>query len=289
MRAACLTSLITFGVVWAAAQTTHAQPLVAGAESIESTVVNADLVFIAKLVKLGDGKQVEGREVHAATIAIEQTLKKEVYNDEPYELLQVSIPGDAAVLTDWMERSCRLLVVYEEYAPYATTVIELVPGKMEVLTADFTLLREPETVIRAAKEALRRISPAVKRIHTFGLDVPRELIAKTRWDKYHGLILNVPVDEQLEKRALKYIRSESYREREDGVRALRYFKSDENATQLKAMLNDPGWAYLRHAQDNNGVEVRIYGVRDATYKTLKSWGVDVDMPTIREEVIRSPN
>ena len=76
--------------------------------------------------------------------------------------------------------SSRLLVVYEEYAPYATTVIELVPGKMEVLTADFTLLREPETVIRATKEALRRMSPAVKRIHTFGLHVPRELIAKTQ-------------------------------------------------------------------------------------------------------------
>ena len=105
MRAACLTSLITFCVVWAAAQTTHAQPLVAQAESIESTVVNADLVFIAKLVKVGDGKQIEGREVHAVTIAIEQTLKKEVYNDEPYELLQVRIPGGAAVLADWMERS----------------------------------------------------------------------------------------------------------------------------------------------------------------------------------------
>ena len=70
--------------------------------------------------------------------------------------------------------------------------------------------------------------------------------------------------------------SESYQEREGG-QALRYSKSDENATQIKALLNDPGWAYLHHAQENNGVEVRIYGVRDAAYKSLKSWGVDVDV------------
>jgi hypothetical protein len=288
MRSASLTSVIAIGVFLAAVEPTSAQPLFAHAESIESTVVNADLVFIAKLVKLGDATQVDGLEVHAATIAIERTLKQEIYNDESYELLQVRIARSAAVLTDWIERSCRLLVLLKDDAPYANTVIELVPGKMEVLKADFTLLREPEEVIRAAAESLRRMSPAVKRVHTFALRVPLNHVAKTRWAEYHGLTLDVPVDEQLEKRAVEYLRSENYLEREQAVRALRYFKSDENISQVEAMLNDPGWAYLHHPQENNGIEVRLYGVRDAAYKTLKSWGMDVDKPMIREEIVRSP-
>ncbi len=287
MRTACLTSLVAYGVVWAAAETAQAQPLFAHAESIESTVVNADLVVIAKLVKLGDVRQVEGREVGAATIAIEQTLKSDRTTDEPYEKLQIPIPRDTAVLTDWIERSSRLLVVYDDYAPDATTVIELVPGKMEVLTAEFTLLRDPEAVIGAAEEALRRMSPRVKRLHTFGVRVPLDLVKKTQWDKYHGLVLDVPVDDRLEKRAIEYVQSESYLEREEAARALRYFKSDENIARLEPLLADPGWAYLHHPRENKGVEVRLYGVRQEAYKTLKSWGVDVEEPLIREEAARS--
>jgi hypothetical protein len=39
-----------------------------------------------------------------------------------------------------------------------------------------------------------------------------------------------------------------------------------------------------HAEENKGVEVRTYGVRQEAYQTLKSWGVDVKKPTIREEI-----
>ena len=129
---------------------------------------------------------------------------------------------------------------------------------------------------------------AVRRIHTFGLEVPREAVAGTKREEYYKtggyLSLSVPVDERLEKRARDYCRSESYRRREEGVRALRYFKSDENIARVKRLLNDPGWAYLYHAQENKGIEVRIYGVRQEAYRTLRVWGIDVEMPVIREEV-----
>jgi hypothetical protein len=169
-------------------------------------------------------------------------------------------------------------------------MIELVPGKMEVLTADFTLLRDPEAVIGAVEDALLRVSPAAKRIHTFGLAIPREAVAETKWEEYYAtgghLVLSVPVDERLENRAHEYISSDSYQRREEGIRALRYFKSDENVMRARMLLDDPGWAYLYHAQENEGVEVRIYGVRREAYRTLKYWGTSVEKPTLREEVRR---
>lgn len=284
MRDALSKSLIVVAVLLAMGGPARAQPLIAYAESIESTVANADLVFIAKLVKFGDAEELDGRVVHNTKIAIEETLKADLFTGEPYRRLQMYMPRNESVLADWKKRSCRLLVAYDGYAPYATTVIELVPGKMQVLKADFTLLRDPDAVIRAAEEALRRMPPAVKRIHTFGLQVPRELVAETTWAEYHGLVLNVPVNEPLEKRAIKYIRSKSYQKREEGVRALRYFKSEDNISRVKMLLDDSGWAYLYHAQENNGIEVRIYGVRREAYRTLTSWGIKVEMPMIRKEV-----
>jgi hypothetical protein len=280
-------SLIALGAFLTVADEARAQPLIAHAESIECTVANADLVFIATLVEFGNAHRADGRDVHDATITIEQTLKTDILEDEPYQRLQVQVAHPVTVLTDWKQRSCRLLVAYDECAPYSTTVIELVPGKMEVLKADFTLLRDSAEVIRAAEEALRRMPAAVKRIHTFRLIVPRERVAETAWDKYYDtgyLVLTVPVDEELQNRALEYIRSESYMSRYEGVRALRYFKSDENLARVKALLNDPGWAYLRHAEENDGIEVRIYGVRQEAYRTLKCWEIDVQEPLIREEV-----
>ncbi len=81
-----------------------------------------------------------------------------------------------------------------------------------------------------------------------------------------------------------YIRSEDYQKRTEGARALRYFKSDDNIARVTTLLNDSGWVYLRHAQENNGIEVRIHGVRLEAYETLTAWEIDVGKPLTREEV-----
>jgi hypothetical protein len=285
MRTALSKSLIVFGVCLVASVPAHAQPLFPRAQSIESMVANADLVFIAKLVKFGEGKRAEGREVHEATIAVEEALKKDLFRIEPYDRLSLDVPGPAAVLADWTKRSCRLLVAHDSDAPKATQVIELADGKLEVWKSDLTLLRKPDAVIRAARETARRMPAGVRRIHTFGLKVPRELCAGTQWEKYYHtsghLVLSVPVDKQLEKRAQDYLRSESDLKRAEGVRALRHFKSDENVARIKTLLNDPG--RVVRAQDTKGVEA-FYVVRHEAYETLKAWEIDVEKPVLREDV-----
>src|SRR5947209_1628677 len=287
MRASWLKPLVAVGVSLVASVRVHAQPLFGHAESIECTVANADLVLVGKLVEFGGGGQAAERGRHEGTIDVVEVLKEGIFTGEPYRRLRVNLSYPASVLASWKDRSRRLLVAVKEDAPDATSVIDLGDERLEVLTAGFTLLREPEAVIRVAKETVRRTPAPVRRLHTFGLAVPREAVAGTRWGKDYEtgghLVLSVPVDGRLEQRAQDYLRSESYQRREEGVRALRYFKSGENIARVRMLLDDPGWAYLRHAQENEGIEVRIYGVRREAYRTLKSWGMDAEEPMIREE------
>jgi hypothetical protein len=289
MRAFWSSLLVVGGVCLLVPVRSHAQPLFGYAESLESTVANADLVVLGKLVEFEDAGQDDEREVHEAAIAVEETLKQDVFTLEPYRRLRVHVRGPASDLANWKVHAHRLLVaVKDDEAPNESTVIDLKRGEVEVLTADLQLLRDPDAVVQIARETVRRMPVPVKRIHTFALVVPRKTVVGTKWEKYYEagghLFLSVPVDERLEKRARDDIRSESYMNREQGVRALRYFKSDENLARVRRLLNDPGWAYLRHPEENHGVEVRLYGVRQEAYRTLKSWNVDVREPMIREEV-----
>jgi len=265
-----------------------AQPLFARAESIESTVANADLVFLATLVDFRAAGNDKMHHEHVVTISIEETLKQApISRDEPYQKLSLDLSRPASVLADWKARSSRLLVACQEYAPQETIVIELVRDKLEVMSAEMTLVRDPETVIRIAKETVRRMPAHVKRVHTFELQVPREIVVGTGWEQSYDtgghLRLSVPVNQQLEKRAQNYVRSKNPLKREEGAWALVYFKSDENLELVRSLLADPGVTYQQPAYEDKAGE-RIFGVRYQAYRTLKSWGINVAQPVIREEV-----
>jgi hypothetical protein len=257
----------------------QAQPLFGAAESIECTVVNAEVVVLGTFMNF-DGEHEDGTRV--ATVAVEETLK-----GAHRPARRVRLVASAMVLTTWKNQARRLLVAMTGDPPAASTVIDLADDDLAVLTADFQLLRRPDQVIQAAKGATRRM-PGVTRIDTFSLLVPGELVRETPWGQYYAtggyITLSVPVDERLEARAIGLIGSQSYMERQKGVEALRWFRSAENVERVKALLDDPGWAYLYHAQENRGLEVRIYGIRKAAHETLKYWGVNEKPPRIREEI-----
>jgi hypothetical protein len=87
----------------------------------------------------------------------------------------------------------------------------------------------------------------------------------------------------LEKWAHEFIRIDDYMRRGEAARALRYFKSDDNIARVKSLLDDPKWVYARRAEENEGLEVRLYPVRQDAYVTLQYWGVAAEEPKIREE------
>ncbi len=288
MKFPWLLSFVALSILLFVPNHARGQPLVSRAKSIECVVANADLVIVARIVEFADQKKAEASTLHKATAAVEDVLKQDFFAKEPLQRVSVHLPYSASVLSRWMDQSCRLLLAIDEDAPTASKVIDLTDEGLEILTTDFTLLQSPEEVMKMARKAVRRMPASIKRIHTFGVRVPDEAIAGTRWEQYYQtgghLVLNVPVDERLESRSHEYLRSDSYMQRVEGARALRYFKSDENIARLESLLHDPGWSYLRHPQHNDGLEVRHYGVRQEAYQTLKSWGVNPEEPVFREEV-----
>ena len=155
------------------------------------------------------------------------------------------------------------------------------------MTADVRLLRDPEAVIRAARAAVTRLPANIKRVHTFDLQVPRNVINGTSWETCYDtgghLRLSVPVDQHLEKRAQDSVRSGDPHRRAEGAKALAYFKSDENIALVRPLLNDPGVTYVQPAYEGRAGE-RVFGARHSAYETLKAWGIVVKQPVFREEV-----
>ena len=261
-------------------ESSQAQPLFGDAPSIECTILNAGSLMVGTIDRLEpnpDGSAV-------VTLAVERTLR-----GEHYDRLAIlfSVVG-AYQLQD--RREARLLVAAQGDPLVGQTVIDLSSPDLAVLTADFALLKTPDAVIEAARATLQR-RPGVERIATFRRVVPVEAVSGTRWKSLYGtggyLLLDVPVDDRLARWARETLEKPGRLvEREAAARALRFFRSDENVALAKSLLTDPNWAYQKYAEQNRGVEVRSYVVRAAAYATLTYWGVPVDQPVIREEVVK---
>ncbi|MEX0612290.1 MAG: hypothetical protein WD229_09225 [Pirellulales bacterium] len=254
----------------------HAQPLVGSTTSLEAKVALSDVVVVGKITEFK-------RRAGEATIAVEQTLK-----GKPQDRLTVQVSGSEPPLDHWKIQGSRLMLFVRERIVYVESILDLSDGELEIMTADFAVLRKAEEAIRVAKEAGGRRT-ATKTSELFNLSVPGEAWAGTAWrHRCTHLSLAVPVDDRLERRAIEYLGSKIYSQRQEGVQALAHFKSDANVARLKAMLADEGYAYLQHAENNAGIEVRHYGIRASAYEALAAWGVTVPMPVIREAVV-NPN
>jgi hypothetical protein len=289
MRCNAWAWIISFGVSSIASVPALAQPLSAKTQSIESIVANADLVFIGKLFDFRRAEESHDRDEHEITIAIEETVKQKPYpfQHEVHPKFRCRIVRPASVLANWKKHSSRVLVALDSDVPQNSSVIELTPDKLEVMSADVRLIRDPEAVIELARKAVHRLPANIKRVYTFELQVPREVVAGTSWETAYQtsghLRLSVPVDQYLEKRAQESVRSKDPERRSEGVAALAYFKSDENLALVRPLLNDADVTYFGLGKDGKPVE-RVYGVRHAAYQTLKTWGIDVKEPVIREAV-----
>lgn len=264
-----------------------AQPHVGTAESIESIAINADFVFIGTLRTLSAPNDPDARGGRTVNFEVNEILRQNLFiavNRKKFRIQSLYTPS---VLGGWLVGSSRLMVAFDGYKPSETTIIDLTPSETEVLRSDFTLIRKPEAVIDAVQETLRQVPLGIRRMHTFSLLVPAEAVAGTRWGFYYQtggyLQLSVPVNDSLQDRAVKYLASASSWNRREAAEVLRYFPSDENANRLRNLLDDSGWSYLYHPEENNGVEVRLYDVRRAAYQSLRAWGVKVDKPVIREK------
>ena len=182
-----------------------------------------------------------------------------------------------------------------------------------IFTLDLRVLDDPTAILKAVRAAATEVG-ASKGVREHVVSVARGLIHLTGRSGDVNRVV-VPVDHRLEKAAREWIQSpdevlkqlvalrpkteddlrfseaemkyEEHHLRWEGVKALRYFKSDENAAILKSLLNDPAFWHEPIEQDkDSSAEDRVYFVRQEAYETLQKWGIRVHKPVIRERLPR---
>lgn len=260
--------LLSLCVIAAMAVPAFAQPLIDTVASIDSLVINADYVYVAKIIKVRDEPIPGGSKMPGFTFDVEEYLKVPMGEELTPEIKQrgMFVAHPTTKYKDWMHRSCRLLIIYNDSSPHHPTVIELIPDRPDVFTADFRLLHDPKQIIQAAKDAIERTPSNVLRLCTLRLMVPRDLYKGTRWEDSAGLMLNVPADAQLEKWAIELLHHENPSNRLQAAQSLRYFKSERNAKKVAKLLNDP-----------------VSDVRNAASQTFKRWEMEAEPPVLRRE------
>ncbi|WP_182865914.1 hypothetical protein [Stieleria mannarensis] len=274
MRRICRISVVVLGIALIGGGDAPAQPLVDTPESLESLVVNADRVWIAKIVDVRDEPIPGGSKMPGITIAVEETLKYPLY-EQRHERMGLFVEPPTARYKAFEKHSSRLLITHSDCCQSSPKLIDLTAGKVELFLADFTVLHEPDAVVRAAKEIIRHTPTHVRQLQTVRLVIPPNVLVDTQLGPYGQLI--VPVDERLEQRAIGFLTSESYSRRSEGAKILRYFKSDANIDRLRTLLGDAGYSQQRAGDGNRS---KYDGVRNDAYQTLRAWGIEVERPVI---------
>lgn len=258
---------------------TCGQPLIGSADSIDLTVARANRVIVGRVADIVGGIRRDSADLVSVVMTVDDTLK-----GPPVQPLAVDLYATMQEVTTWRAGSHRLLVAVNATAGLHPTVIDLADEKLAVFTADFVLLKNAADVIQAARNALGATPAGGGSVQSAMLTVPPDLIKGTRWDGFMGMRLQVPADQRLERRASDILGGRGGPgTRAEAVNALRFFKSDENIQLLTALLSDPSWGYNRFAQENRGVEVRKYQIREIAYEILTNWGITVAKPITSEE------
>ncbi len=267
------------------AQQVAAQPGYAVVPCLDVLAVNATSVFVAKVVNVCGAVHCDGQ--NNVIVTVERFLKGGDQAGQVQERINVPMSS----LLDWKEHGNRLLIFIgtDELSASAIQnvekVFDLSDPNVKALTADMKVLTGADRIVRAAEKAIGR-RPGVARIYTVQRDVPSE--AARMLDLGVAPVTYVPADTNLEHWAESVLREtnsgeEGVGRRVDAVGALRYFKSDRSVQLLTQLLSDPSTTVIRPAENNMGVEVRAFRVREEAYNVLTNWGVNVAKPEVRVE------
>ena len=286
-----LAAALTFLLLPAATSTPQvaAQPGYTVVPCLDVLAVNSTSVFIAKVVNLCGAAPCDGQ--NNVIVNIEGFLKGGNQTGETQEHIN---NASTSSLLDWKEHGNTLLMFSgtDDQPPYAVQnvekVFDLSDPNLKALTENMQVLTGADQIVRAAENAIARW-PGVARIYTAQRDVPLEVAGLL------GVagppVTYVPADTNLERWAESVLQErnsgeEGWRRRFEAVSALRYFKSDGHVQLLTQLLSDPSTSVVRSAEDNMGVEVRAFRVREEAYEVLTNWGVKVAKPVVQMETSR---
>ena len=174
-----------------------------------------------------------------------------------------------------------------------------------IFTMNLELLDRPQDILAAARRAATE-SNAGQPVRQHLISLPRDVMQRSgRSGDANSLV--VPADSRLESAARRLIESpgallpapgdasaqdadagkaqavararESEKDwlRAEGVKALRYFKSDEHVGILKSLLKHKAW---RTDISPEGDTSNVYYIRKEAYTILREWGIKVAKPAL---------
>lgn len=183
-------------------------------------------------------------------------------------------------LARWKENSSSLLILVPLDKEGQTTAIDLSDPGLLVVTANLDVLRRSDAVAKAAKEASRQRREIAK-AGSFGVLVPSGKAAGTRLDSKEPSVrprgfftAEVPIDDRLEKYALREVDSQNSWQRMNGIQALARFKSVANIRRLTRLLeDDSGWDDAYWDEGNNLLHRQYNNVRASAFQALQALNV----------------
>ncbi len=295
--------LLVLPLVLLLAAEARAQPLFYTVETLDWMAADSQVVVRAVVVDYV--REVDGpkRKWITVVIKVRETLKGQ---HKPFHTYVVP-DWDHHEVPRWKKTERELLVFLADTRPanvgarwwcekaalYDLTlrnsygsVIELTaPAKLgtniahlgKVYTLDLRDPTEPKKVLQYARDAIAA-NKKVKRLREHHLVWPRGAATFTR---------KVPVNELLERQARRWASSDDQFLREEGARALKFFKSDENVTALKKLLTDGSVVTHQKQEGARIIEThRTYPVRAAAFASLKVLGIEVPEPVVTEPLPR---
>jgi hypothetical protein len=271
----------------------NARARIVVAESIDWVLATSDRVFVGKVVNADKLIGRDNKEYELATVAISKTLKGTNADQETFLLPHYT---DGPWVKQWMDEGIPILFCLVKNdgkrIPFSVEKVKWIlrdqdggavllgkskhfwTGSLRVLTRDFEVLTEKEAILKFVERSLEKASKThPPRSHT--LDVPFNTAVFKEVSAKSAVKLIIPIDEQLEELGQIWCKSESPRQRSEGARILRHFKTKKNVEILKSLLGDPGTSeWLLPYRKKH------YYVRQAAFDALRELGVNVDSPIL---------
>jgi hypothetical protein len=279
--------------------TRAALPAYNPAESLECCVADSDIVLVGRVTRsisypqAPSSRMIYGWEI--VTMRVSEVLKGEVPGEVSF--LAFGWDGswwkkDAADILVCLVKGVRFAKSDPTFAAfplalrpapwlYNDTRLAAYPldGSVAAISkADFTVLRTSDEILALARKIAAEPSPGL--FEEIPIPEDRDVSGvRGLSTKSHGNRVQVPVDAELERNAMRLAGSRDSRDRCYAAICLKHFRSPENERLLRAMLNDPT---TRDSYDGAIFRGRWYPVRWWAVKSLEEWGVSFEKPAVEE-------
>jgi len=145
------------------------------------------------------------------------------------------------------------------------------------LSMDFNVLKTKKVIIDTVQARLAKLEH--ERPSGFlRLAVPTDKPAYMALWSGSACFLNVPADSEFKTKFMEELRSPDVKSRATAAYWLAKYPGQDVVGALKPLLKDPGTDVMQTFKNNRRQDITIYPVRQAAYKTLTTWGIEVPQP-----------